>query len=379
MKKIFLVLFVALSVGTGLSAQQFNEQVGFVVTMTGDTLNGFIKDRSNIEKVVHFRHENKASLNAIYTPEQIKLFSYSGGYLYYAVLVPTTDSTSELQFLQCIVDGYMRLFYRNKVFYLSENNAPLIKLEKQNVIDQSKLVEDKRYVRMLEYIMADCPEVARKAPRTDFNTNSMSKIVEQYNTCKTGVFAPPVVQRRQWFPPQIGVKLGAALGNYESISKASGLSKYTFNPDLKYSGGLTFQFRINHKFSFQPEILLTAKRAVGQRVLNGLDYKHTIDLLLLQTPLMIYYHVPTQKIQPYVGGGVTYGYVLKKNQPKRTTWEYIENDELGFRLSAGLYLPFLQKVNVRVEYTFEQTLQNRLLFKEKLRSNTHYLCLKYQF
>jgi hypothetical protein len=377
MKKTLLLTFALLSGYSCILAQQFNEQPGFIVTTTGDTLKGFIKDRDAIEKTVQFRVDN-ASNGTTYAPNQVHSFGFNNGSFYHSVEFPATDSTIEQQFIQCLVDGYLSLYRRNRVFYLSKNKGALVKMEKNDVIDQSRLREDKRYQKVLEYLTADCPSVAAEVRRTDFNTESLSNLVAAYNTCKTGVAGNSKIPRKKWYIPQLGAKAGVTLTQFDIKGNAT-LGLYKFNPEINYSGGLIFNFNLNNKFSFQPEVLVTSKSSTGSRTIFNVTRTYTFDLLYLQVPLMIYYHLPTQKLRPFVGGGYVYGYLLEKNEPENPNLTFLGNDEMGFRLSAGTSLFSRKKSAISLEYSFEQTLLNRLLVSNKVFTNIHCFWVKYKF
>lgn len=376
MRKTLLLTFALLSGYSCILAQQFNEQPGFIVTTTGDTLNGFIKDRDVIEKTVQFRVPSTSN-STTYSPNQVRSFGFNNGSFYHSVEFPATDTTIEPQFIQCFVKGYLSLYYRNRVFYVSKNEGALAKMEKNDVIDQSRLREDKRYQKVLEYLTADCPSVAAQVRRTDFNTESLSNLVASYNTCKTGI-AGPKIPRKKWYIPQVGAKAGVGLTRF-SIRGTSVLKLYEFNTEMNYSGGLIFNFNINNKFSLQPELLVVSKSSVGTRTIFSTTRTYTFDLLFLQVPLMGYYHLPTQKLRPFVGGGLVYGYILDKKQTESTTWAYLGDDEVGFRLSAGASLFSRKKSAISLEYSFEQTLLNRLVVSYKVFTHVHYFWVKYKF
>lgn len=376
MRKTLLLTFALLSGYSCILAQQFNEQPGFIVTTTGDTLKGFIKDRDVIEKTVQFRVPSTSN-STTYSPNQVRSFGFNNGSFYHSVEFPATDTTIEPQFIQCFVKGYLSLYYRNRVFYVSKNEGALAKMEKNDVIDQSRLREDKRYQKVLEYLTADCPSVVAQVRRTDFNTESLSNLVTSYNTCKTGVTGPKI-PRKKWYIPQLGAKAGVALTRFWGRGTSS-LELYKFNTEMNYSGGLVFDFTLNNKFSFQPEILVVSKSSKGIRTFSNTTRMFAFDLLCLQVPLMGYYHLPTQKLRPFVGGGLVYGYLLDKNQPERTTWGYLGDDEMGFRLSAGASLFSRKKSAISLEYSFEQTVLNRLVVSNKIFTHVHYFWVKYKF
>ncbi len=376
MRKTLLLTFALLSCYSCILAQQFNEQPGFIVTTTGDTLKGFIKDRDIIEKTVQFRVPSAGNSTA-YSPNQLRSFGFNKGSFYHSVDFPATDTTIEQQFIQCFVDGYLSLYYRNRVFYVSKNKGALAKMEKNDVIDQSRLRKDNRYQKVLEYLTADCPSIAPAVRRTEFNSESLSNLVASYNTCKTGV-AGPKIPRKKWYIPQLGAKAGVGLTRFSSRGN-SVLKLYEFNTEMNYSGGLIFNFNINNKFSFQPELLVVSKTSTGTRTIFNTTRTYTFDLLCLQVPLMGYYHLPTQKLRPFVGGGLVYGYLLDKKQTESTTWAYLGDDEMGFRLSAGTSLFSRKKSAISLEYSFEQTLLNRLIVSYKVFTHVHYLWVKYKF
>ena len=86
------------------TAQTFNTQPGSLVTQAGDTLQGIIKDRSDVSEQVLFQAEGSSDFKK-FTPEEAKSFRVDGGYYYKAMPVPNEDKTTRALFLLCLLEG----------------------------------------------------------------------------------------------------------------------------------------------------------------------------------------------------------------------------------------------------------------------------------
>ena len=381
MKQILPLLLLLLIITTTLSAQRFNAQNGFVVKGSTDTVYGQIKDRSNIRKSVLFKANGAAEFST-FTPVDISAFFYEGGYYYRAVSVPVSESTSERQFLLCLAEGYMSLYYTGEYYYVAKPNNPVAKIEKNDYVDESRNKEDNRYKKVLAYLMSDCPKLSVDIERTGYNTSSLADIVNSYNQCKAPEEKRGIHKERLKRKPHFGARIGMVSGDIAYIVPEARFYSRDLQPRKKFTGGVTCNFPINRKFSFQPELLLTPKSAyydfwANDKYLRELDVK----LLFLQMPLMFYYHLPTEKISPFVGAGMVAGYILKKDA--RYTRGLgsdldISTDELGIRGGGGIAFTIRKKTQLSVEYSYERTIINRTYVSEKIRSISHYLWLRVQ-
>lgn len=379
-KQILPLLIITLSLTT-LSAQRFNAQKGFIVKPTNDTVYGQVKDRSNIRKSVLFQPDGATEFNTL-APAEISVFYYEGGYYYRSVTVPVSDSTSEQQFLLCLAEGYMSLYYTGAFYYIAKPNSPLAKIDKNDLSTDAGSGLNKRYIKVLAFLMADCPQISGDIGRTGYNNNSLTNIVNAYNLCKVPDGKSVVHKERFKRKPQFGARVGMVSGDIAYIVPEARFYSRDLQPRRKFTGGLTCNFPINRKFSFQPELLLTPKSAyydfwATDKYLRELD----IHLLFLQLPLMFYYHLPVEKIRPFAGAGMVAGYILKKDA--RYTRGLgsdldISTDELGIRCSGGIAFSIRKTTQLSLEYSYERTIINRTYVSEKIRSVSHYFWLSVQ-
>jgi len=380
-----LLLFILLT--QVLTAQNFNTQKGWVVKTAGDTVYGAIKDRSNLRDRVLFRPEGGGEFTGL-TPGEITAFAFEDGHYYRSVAVPAAgDSTTERVFLKCMAEGYMQLYYAgDMVFYLKKPDNPVARLGRMDYVTNSRNVRDNRYIRTLIFLMQDCPEIpARDIERVSYNEIGLAAIVNRYNRCKNPEGFMPPARKTGWFRPRLGVRLGAVAGNFAYIVPESRQYPFTYSPNWRLAGGLTFNFEINRKLSFQPELLLIPKNAEGFLDTPGsypYRYETKIDLLILQVPLMLYYHLPTKKLRPFINAGVVAGYILKKDAGYtlgRDTKFEIKNDEIGvIRGGGGLTYMLNKSTGLSLEYTHERTIINRIHVTNKIRSVSNYLWLRVQ-
>jgi hypothetical protein len=379
MKQIRSLLIITL-LTTTLSAQRFNAQKGFIVKSTNDTVYGQIKDRSNIRKSVLFQPDVATEFNTL-TPADISAFYYEGGYYYRSVSVPMSDSTSERQFLLCLAEGYMSLYYTGAFYYIAKPNSPLAKIDKNDFVEDGLNRVDNRFLKVLTYLMADCPQISRDVERTGYSPVSLTDIVNRYNDCKASETNHTIYKARSGLKPRFGIKAGVVYGNFVNTERQVRLNQFNYDPDPRFSGGLTFNFDINRKLSFQPELLLTGKKAYGKLDPPTYQWEAKIDLLVLQMPLMVYYQIPFGKIRPFAGAGTVAGYILKKDA--RYTKGLggslgFGNLEMGFRGGSGIAFQLQSTQQISLEYNFEWTAISQSDVTDRTRSVSHYLWLRVQ-
>src|SRR5690242_11563260 len=109
MKRFVIVLFAFFS-NYILPAQDFSP--GFIVTPEGDTLKGFLLDRTDAELAsgVTFKTTKPQTDAVNYLPPKLTSFGFDNGRIFKRFSVPTTNGDSILVFAKKNLEGKISLY-----------------------------------------------------------------------------------------------------------------------------------------------------------------------------------------------------------------------------------------------------------------------------
>jgi len=147
---------------------------GYIVTNSGDTIYGMVKDRKSsrlkIYSKIHLK--NSKGKKRKYGPGEILAYE-SGGNTYHSVWY------RERQFLKVIEKGYVTYYYDESVDedgYLFETKL----LKRENEQRFTTIIGIGFRKKTMNYF-ADCPELVRKLDARQYRFNSLGEAVRFYN------------------------------------------------------------------------------------------------------------------------------------------------------------------------------------------------------
>ncbi len=379
MRKILLCLFL-LSSSFGAYAQK-SVLPGYVITQAGDTLKGQVRDRSDARNNLSVEFESNAGVT-IYTPEQLKGYGINGQKKYTSTNITTltylpeggTDTTRSVVFLQQLVEGPVSLYF------LKTNREPDRFYLERGPGNFSELVKDKRIVKKhgvphqrtlnfyqdtLRQVFAACPDLAKKTSQLDFVVQDLSKAFMKYNACiqQEGKMFVSVTATRKTLV-QASLTLGYAQGRTHYVESGSTLGDYKSQNGV--SGGVGFNFSnpaFSKRFSIQAGLDYTRKGVEGY--LNSANSSPnrllltTIDMECLNSSLMLKLNTHKGPVQPYLGAGLTVGYVLNHETAylygRRKDFFPITKTEYGFVAETGARIPLSKRQGFLVSLRYDDT------------------------
>jgi hypothetical protein len=190
---------------TAIGQSEF--QPGYIVSLKGDTLKGFVKYKiwnENLNKISFANQLDGPAL--LYTPTDIKEFGVKSEIYKSAIVEEETspdnmsslDHSSELNisidttFLQSLVLGPKSLYYyKNRAgkyqFYIGQDTGFKLLYYKRYFRDQEfngashmAVTENKTYVGQLTVYLQDCPEIASMIGKLKYNMKSMQGLFDFY-------------------------------------------------------------------------------------------------------------------------------------------------------------------------------------------------------
>jgi hypothetical protein len=185
---IFLLAVVLPLIATA----QNNYRQGYVITNQNDTITGLIniKESQYNQQYCSFKIDEKAE-PTVYNAGEIA--GYRVEEKYYVSKTIELKGVTQMAFLEFLVKGILNLYYfydtaESYYFFEDEQGKLNILSHKPDVVIDSKLHKDNRYVGMLKYIFKDFEPVVQNAEKVQFTSKDMIRITEQYHeaNCTTG-------------------------------------------------------------------------------------------------------------------------------------------------------------------------------------------------
>jgi Outer membrane protein beta-barrel domain len=234
--------------------------------------------------------------------------------------------------------------------------------------------EDKTYLRQLEQLMADCPNVATNLLDVSYNSDALKKAARIYNNC--GQKAKTVYES-ETVKGRFQIALLAGLGFSDiSVQSSPGNPLNLTNPvksNSSFAGGVGFDYffgRTDKKFSIAGTVLYdhiqgseSQYREYGSPQAYTLQTL-TIDYKAVQVDVLCRYTIPLQgDLRPFIDGGSTFFGALSKNNTTNVD-EFYDNAhhvsntdpfDGGFKsFQAGLIVGAgLRYKRLGLEYKFE--------------------------
>jgi hypothetical protein len=349
---------------------------GYVISLKGDTLRGFIDYRNwnkNPDKVI-FR-ELTGNKSAEYQPNDILAFGVKDEYYVSATVSIETsprntdglnyDKTLHLQtvttFLQALITGKKSLYHgfysARDYFYIRQDTTYDLLLYKMYLTgqgDNSMMNENKAYLGQLNNYLRDCSGIEDRLKKTDYKLPDLLSLFEYYyeQTNSVVAFKREVEKLRA----ETGVLAGGTLTSLV-FSGPSYFTETDFNLSANFTFGLNCDLiipRNQGKWSFNNELILTSYNVSGTYT-EGTENQYTtttteLGYTYLKINNMARFKYPLGHTYIFLNGGISNGFVVKETNHEtvftkfytsETTEEGVAIDdsrkyELGFLIGGGL-------------------------------------------
>ncbi|MDP1623800.1 MAG: hypothetical protein Q8M08_15850 [Bacteroidales bacterium] len=400
---------------------QENYLPGYMVTLHGDTLHGYVDYRNwerNPNKVSFKQKDGEVILS--FTPLDIRGFGISDE-IYESAVIQTEISpvnTRELKydkeldlrtdtgFLQTVVKGVKSLyFYKNKLgmeqFYIGKDSGYELLVYKKylkNEDGRSVIVENKKYIGQLTIYLGECATLREKLTNADYQKNSLENIFLAYYKCTQAEIR--FHKKTEKVINSFGVIAGASLSSLTFRSSEeeafADLINSNYKMSVNFTVGLFYDLglaRNNRKWSICNEIIFTTFKVDGRYDDYFSEEKYsvtytTLGYSYLKLNNMIRFKYPVGKFFIYLNAGISNGYaIIEKNYKKKESTLFTQkrveegkalNDtrryELGF--NAGLGTKF-KRYSFEIRYENANGMSNYMTLKST--TNRLYLLLGFKF
>ncbi len=231
-----------------------------------------------------------------YSPDEVKEYGINMRKIYISKRINVDDENKRV-FLERLAKGSINLYsYKYKKgqkLFLERDSGQLLEILKTgNDIGN--------YKDLLKSFTQDCNKVTESVKLASFNKLSLTKLIDQYNSC---IEKP--------FPfTRYGLALGYTISNlYGSKMSDEVLKKAIFENDISFNYGVFIDVPIFLSyFSIHPEIYYKRNSFLS----HFTSYNNVNDIIINATsiniPLLIRYSYPSLKLRPFVNIGSTFSY-----------------------------------------------------------------------
>ena len=180
--KFIVLLSAALYLCPAIAQSKFRN--GFLLTLQNDTIRGLIKYKSNSRKAEDCWFSKSKSQPFIqYKPGEIRGFRFEKDQFY----VTKSIGRSVDVFLEVLIGGTITLYRFNKIYFIEKADTLLFELsDDKDVIEmygQRIKKKSKNFTRLLDVLMADCPNVQKEIPTVLLKEKQLVDLVHRYNQC----------------------------------------------------------------------------------------------------------------------------------------------------------------------------------------------------
>ncbi len=380
MKNLYIIL-VILFLFPVCSSAQANYKAGYIVTLKGDTLQGFIdyKEWDRSPNQIDFVKQIGQATSDVYTPKNTKAFAINGleyfeqhevaisqGAVDLAHLSTRIDTNTKTNtvFLKILNKGQYVNLYRHTDdiktrFYILDivtNRVEELIYHAYYTPNEDKIQYVKRFQFQLQYISQihhiDNKQLGRRILNANYSEDEIKKIISIINGGDSKQYSTPKLFATRWFA---GGGFGISSVNFRGHTPlANALTSSTITPKIDFGIDLISNKEIQ-KIVFRGDLVLSVNShdllttSMGTQtglVTNEVNFtQYNITL----TPQVIYKFYNTANFRAFVGGGISvnfstynrYQLVSKYSGfPDRVTNNYPEFEKtwISFPIKIGVVM-----------------------------------------
>ncbi|MBN2349147.1 MAG: hypothetical protein JXJ22_09935 [Bacteroidales bacterium] len=341
---------------------------GYIISNNNDTISGFINLKSNYSNSLECDFKKtKEEKPLIYSPDEISGYRIENSKFYVSREVKI-DSLKTRVFLEYLVDGIVDLYYYRELtreFYFIEKDSVLIQLSNEEVEREingvSMVGNSNQYIRMLNYLFSDSPEITRDLRNAEFGYKPLINLTKNYHNavCKDYDCIDYTKSTRS------NIYIEGFLGGGVSWMGFKYSEDYlqTINPNM----GIMFRFmplRMFHKWNLLTGFNYSRNNFEGE-ILDEKDYvSRDYDILAnysyISFPFIIEYCFVSSKIQPIISFGLNNVIIFNENHRIKAGRYDIESVfrkyQYGIAFGAGVKYHFSNFNYLFIKNDFEYRL-----------------------
>lgn len=363
-----LLAMLACSFHNPLGAQDFRP--GYIITINGDSINGLVSYGAGKKNLAtcSFKKDKRAKAEQ-YSPLELRAYGINEDKQFVSLALPDNSVPTSQVFARLVVHGPMELFRYRKLFFVRKDSLQALPLPQARMIETAQgnmSMEDKRYVAILNRLVADCHLSADKVV---YSESDLSDLVKRYNLCKG--FAP------QHDSPRAMAKVNYALftGFVQSKLRVYQFEDISFKPTNTVTGGFSLDFSSPRVFdrlflSVEGWYLDAFYQGYTEGPYNGTFRRQDviIEATSFKLPIGVRYNFSREGSSPYIKGGIIttlyQDLKIKTIQERETLTGIIITDEVhggydtkkarGIWFSLGYDQRIAGKAKIFIELRYER-------------------------
>lgn len=339
--RIILIIFSIFIFQTSFC--QENYLPGYIITLKGDTVNGFI-DYRNLESNpnILFFKEKQSDNETRYAPLDIKMYCV-GDEIYEGAIVKTgigssitnqLEFTAELKietdttFLQNMIQGLKSLYYyRNKFhldqFYIKKDTTFELLVYKKYFIyrDGVNLIdENNRFLSQLSLYLYDCPTIQSKLKDLKYAKKNLENLFLVFYKCTNAEIKYHKKSEKNSI--EFGILAGISMSTikFSSSESFAYLVSADYSKSVNFTTGLFINIvmpRNNGKWSIANELNFTSYKVNGYyndyKSINEYKVSNTsIGFSYIKMINVLRYKYPIDKIFVFLNAGISNALAINK-------------------------------------------------------------------
>lgn len=339
-------LFVTCFLLVGTIYAQRNYRPGFIITLQQDTLYGQLDYRTddiNAERCV-FMGENETEPQTYYPTD---LFGYrftdDGKYYVSKTIQLSKNEAPRIVFLEYLLQGMKSLYFYEdntglQVYFIEEEKG-LIKVDAPAVEGNDKGVRltgtIKRYIPVLKYAFADCPDLNKEIDNAKFNHQSLIEITKDYHykMCTSNEECIEFETKEDKRRIQVSFMLYGGICQYWFTEKvypsSSSYRSYMIGARLAFCNRRRMK-SLSYWLDFS---LSRAKADVLERDDGYKLHQGELTSNVFSTRFGVRYTCPVKgRVQPFVEGGLGFDAAYKETY-------------VGYGTNVGIQIKYSRKIN----------------------------------
>jgi hypothetical protein len=379
-KRLTFIALLTLKVFVSHGQKDLRE--GYVVTLTSDTVNGFIEYRDGVASFKSCAFYNSPDENPIiYHPHQILAYGYRNGSVTVTRTINSQTPEEKIVFMRLLVKGKVSLLQHTSNLWLEKEGQKFTALKKvkkvQYINNKRVLTQFNEYVGSLNMFLLDCPQLQNEIQNVKLSAKDIAPLIEKYNNCQQAevlVMKDTPPGRRISFGLEGGLNISSV--GFNGRKSNAYLNGSTYKLHSSY-GGVFVTFRLPTGFTDRLNLIAGVYYTATQYEYYHQDLGNVakvrdqvfINLNQLKVPLGVRLRFPMKKYTPFLEAAVALTSNLNTSTSRFKTVESggsvyaytpdtftINKGQTGFSGGLGLLAPvhakFYALVKVQYEHTF---------------------------
>lgn len=346
---------------------------GYVVTVDGDTLRGFIllKDHVYNSNNCAFK-KTMVSSPTIYDASQLKGYLIDGKKYYYAHTINPGELSRNV-FLECILEGTIGLYFFQGRFFVKEH----AEIEELVSSETTFVQSGKTYARnfpvykgTLQKKMNDCSTIHQNIKDVSLNRKDLTRLFKEYFECVGSDFTvfdeihPATIV-------SFGLSIGSLISDINITSGGQPSYAYLDNEKTPWDVGITTSILLefsspksNSRFRTGLTYYSSSYRIYDENEATNLSHELTVENIRLEIPVLLKYSPLKRHTGFYLlgGAGINWSIKWEGNQVVKVLPSYVlseseslKNNKFFVNILAGTGLEFpVRNKKCFIETTFGQ-------------------------